>query len=413
MPGRLAAGSATASRGFTCKNTPPGPGPAGCRDRPEISRFCGLRREVAEPLVLCYIKQAMPKRRGRPAGRDPLSDAAQAAAPLAPGGRDLYLVKSLVHASEILWAFQHPGETLRLRDVMDRTRFGKGMCFRLLYTLRHCGFLEKVEGNRYRLTSEIRRRKKHRIGYAGAGSGQLVRARSARRPCPRGRKRAGRADRRRQPVSAEDRGEERGAADSRGRRSRDRVPDRRLGRAGDRGQIPGGEHPDDRDRHPPSGRDLLRGEQLRGRSARRAIPGALGAAALGRESGRDPAARAGARRLAARVTHPGIAGGPARGAARGCRPGRSSRSTATVSSGRRWSASASICGSRRGRGFSSRPRTTPARSAPRGRSRKPAAPTHARSSGRTRSRMPAPSCASRARRSLPRSGTFPRSTATG
>jgi ribose transport system substrate-binding protein len=82
---------------------------------------------------------------------------------------DLYLVKSLVHASEILWAFQHPGETLRLRDVMTRTGFGKGMCFRLLYTLRHCGFIEKVENNRYRLTSEIRRRKKYRIGYAAQG----------------------------------------------------------------------------------------------------------------------------------------------------------------------------------------------------------------------------------------------------
>jgi ribose transport system substrate-binding protein len=82
---------------------------------------------------------------------------------------ELYLVKSLVHGSEVLWAFRQPGETLRLRDVMDRTGFAKGMCFRLLYTLRHCGFIEKVEGNRYRVTSEIRRRKKYRIGYAGQG----------------------------------------------------------------------------------------------------------------------------------------------------------------------------------------------------------------------------------------------------
>ena len=78
-------------------------------------------------------------------------------------------MKSLVHASEILWVFQHPGEGLRLRDVMDRTGFGKGMCFRLLYTLRHCGFIEKVDGNRYRLTSEVRRRKRYRIGYASQG----------------------------------------------------------------------------------------------------------------------------------------------------------------------------------------------------------------------------------------------------
>ena len=83
--------------------------------------------------------------------------------------RDGYLVKSVVHASEILWVFQHPGEGLRLRDVMDRTGYAKGMCFRLLYTLRHCGFIEKADGNRYRLTSEIRRRKQYRIGYASQG----------------------------------------------------------------------------------------------------------------------------------------------------------------------------------------------------------------------------------------------------
>jgi ribose transport system substrate-binding protein len=84
-------------------------------------------------------------------------------------GRDLYIVKSLVHAAEILWSFQHAGESLRLRDVMDRTRFSKGMCFRLLYTLHHCGFVEKTEGGRYRLTSEVRRRKRYRIGYAAQG----------------------------------------------------------------------------------------------------------------------------------------------------------------------------------------------------------------------------------------------------
>ena len=86
-----------------------------------------------------------------------------------PARHDFYLVKSLVHATEILGAFQHSGESLRLCDVMMRTGFGKGMCFRLLYTLRHCGFIEKVENNRYRLTSEIRRKKKYRIGYAAQG----------------------------------------------------------------------------------------------------------------------------------------------------------------------------------------------------------------------------------------------------
>ena len=91
-------------------------------------------------------------------------------APAAPeSARDVYLIKSVVHASEVLWAFHHMGDTLRLRDVMDRTGFGKGMCFRLLHTLNHCGFLEKTDAGRYRLTSEIRRRRRYRIGYAAQG----------------------------------------------------------------------------------------------------------------------------------------------------------------------------------------------------------------------------------------------------
>ncbi|MCX6538101.1 MAG: substrate-binding domain-containing protein [Acidobacteria bacterium] len=87
----------------------------------------------------------------------------------APSARDVYLIKSVVHASDVLQTFRHMGEALRLRDVMDRTGFGKGMCFRLLYTLHHCGFLDRVDGNRYRLTSEVRRRRRYRIGYAAQG----------------------------------------------------------------------------------------------------------------------------------------------------------------------------------------------------------------------------------------------------
>ena len=83
--------------------------------------------------------------------------------------RDAYVIQSLVHASQALRAFESPGETLRLRDIMARTRLSKGMCFRLLYTLHQCGFLEKVDGNRYRLVSEIRRRRRYRIGYAAQG----------------------------------------------------------------------------------------------------------------------------------------------------------------------------------------------------------------------------------------------------
>ena len=82
-----------------------------------------------------------------------------------------YVVQSVVHASEILRAFQSRGEALRLRDLVERTGFRKGLCFRLLHTLRHCGLIEKVDETRYRLTSEIYRRKRYRIGYAALGHG--------------------------------------------------------------------------------------------------------------------------------------------------------------------------------------------------------------------------------------------------
>ncbi len=82
---------------------------------------------------------------------------------------DRYLVKSLVHATRVLEAFQSVGDVLRLRDVVARTGFNKGMCFRLLYSLHHCGFLNKVDENHYQLASEVRRQRLYRIGYAEQG----------------------------------------------------------------------------------------------------------------------------------------------------------------------------------------------------------------------------------------------------
>jgi ribose transport system substrate-binding protein len=80
-----------------------------------------------------------------------------------------YVVRSVVHAAQVLRAFQSSGEALRLRDVVERTGLGKGLCFRLLYTLHHTGLVEKVDATRYRLTSEVGRRRRYRIGYAGQG----------------------------------------------------------------------------------------------------------------------------------------------------------------------------------------------------------------------------------------------------
>jgi ribose transport system substrate-binding protein len=83
--------------------------------------------------------------------------------------REQYLIDSVVHASEVLRTFQSRAELLRLRDVVARTGFKKGLCFRLLHTLRHCGLVEKVDETQYRLTFEIERRKRYRIGYTALG----------------------------------------------------------------------------------------------------------------------------------------------------------------------------------------------------------------------------------------------------
>src|SRR6185369_1341191 len=84
-----------------------------------------------------------------------------------PAERRDYTVKAVMHASEILRAFREPGETLRLCDVMERTGLAKGMCFRLIHTLRYCGFLERIDRRRYRLPATFRPR--YRIGYGAQG----------------------------------------------------------------------------------------------------------------------------------------------------------------------------------------------------------------------------------------------------
>jgi ribose transport system substrate-binding protein len=80
-----------------------------------------------------------------------------------------YLVKSLVHASQILNTFTSKGEVLALKDVVARSGLNKGMCFRLLYSLHMCGFIEKVGENKYRRVCEERPERRYRVGYGAQG----------------------------------------------------------------------------------------------------------------------------------------------------------------------------------------------------------------------------------------------------
>src|SRR6476659_8013543 len=87
-----------------------------------------------------------------------------------PAPRDSYLVKSVVHASQLLLAFRSSGEALPLREISSRSGLPKSMTFRLLYTLERCGMVEKVGENLYRSFLRPFKQRPYRLGYAAQGT---------------------------------------------------------------------------------------------------------------------------------------------------------------------------------------------------------------------------------------------------
>jgi ribose transport system substrate-binding protein len=87
-----------------------------------------------------------------------------------PARRDPYLVKAVVHASQLLSAFRSSGEALPLREIASRSALPKSMTFRLLYTLERCGMLEKVGENLYRSHVRPVKQRPFRLGYAAQGT---------------------------------------------------------------------------------------------------------------------------------------------------------------------------------------------------------------------------------------------------
>jgi ribose transport system substrate-binding protein len=84
--------------------------------------------------------------------------------------RDPYLVKSVVHSSQLLAAFHTSGEALPLREISVRSGLPKTMVFRLLYTLIKCGMVEKVGENLYQSCLRPFKPRLYRIGYAAQGT---------------------------------------------------------------------------------------------------------------------------------------------------------------------------------------------------------------------------------------------------
>jgi ribose transport system substrate-binding protein len=90
---------------------------------------------------------------------------------ITPHSRDRYLIKSIVHSSQLLTAFRSPGEALPLREIAARSGLPKTMAFRLLYTLERCGMVDKVGENLYQSCVRPWKQKLFRLGYAAQGTG--------------------------------------------------------------------------------------------------------------------------------------------------------------------------------------------------------------------------------------------------
>jgi ribose transport system substrate-binding protein len=89
--------------------------------------------------------------------------------PTAPS-RDRYLVKSIVHSSQLLNAFHSRGEALPLKEISSRCGLPKTMAFRLLYTLEKCGMIDKVGQNLYQSRVRPWKQRLYRLGYAAQGT---------------------------------------------------------------------------------------------------------------------------------------------------------------------------------------------------------------------------------------------------
>ncbi len=76
------------------------------------------------------------------------------------------VVESVLRACDLLKAFRFEGESLRLRDFIDRTGLSKTTCHRLLRTLEAGGLLERAGTEQYRSRFHLTERRAVRVGFA-------------------------------------------------------------------------------------------------------------------------------------------------------------------------------------------------------------------------------------------------------
>lgn len=75
-------------------------------------------------------------------------------------------VQAVVRACQIVKAFRHAGEELRLADVMERTALSRTTSFRLLKSLAHGGLIERTARGVYRCRLPLEPARRYRLGFA-------------------------------------------------------------------------------------------------------------------------------------------------------------------------------------------------------------------------------------------------------
>jgi len=80
-----------------------------------------------------------------------------------------YLVEAVARACDILLAFHHEDEILRLRDLVSRTGLNPATALRLTSTLEQRGMVQRVRKNEYRSNVKSIVRSRYRLGYASQG----------------------------------------------------------------------------------------------------------------------------------------------------------------------------------------------------------------------------------------------------
>ena len=78
-------------------------------------------------------------------------------------------MESVARACDLLLAFHHEGEVLRLRDLVSRTGLNPATALRLMTTLEQRGLVERIRKNQYRSNVKPIARCRYRLGYGSQG----------------------------------------------------------------------------------------------------------------------------------------------------------------------------------------------------------------------------------------------------